>query len=309
MNTPEPASSASPPRPASPPPAEFSRWRLFTWSLRRELWEYRSVYLAPLAVAAVAIFGFLIGLVRLPERMREAAALGAMQQHEAIQKPYVIVALMLMLIEMLVAVYYCLDALYGERRDRSILFWKSLPVSDLTAVLAKASVPILVLPLVTFAITVAAQLLRMLLSSAVLAGSGLSAAPLWRHMSFLEMSWIHLFHLVGFHGLLFAPVYGWLLLASAWAKRAPLLWATLPLVAIGVLERIALDASPLAGLVRRHFLGDPQSAGPAGGMTMDMLAGQPLGEFLTRPALWIGLAVTAVFLFAAVRLRRLRAPI
>ena len=61
--------------------------------------------------------------------------------------------------------FYCLDALYGERRDRSILFWKSLPVSDLTTVLSKASIPIVVLPLLTFAVTVATQLI-MLLSAA-----------------------------------------------------------------------------------------------------------------------------------------------
>ena len=64
-----------------------------------------------------------------------------------------------------VVIFYCLDALYGERRDRSILFWKSLPVSDLTTVLAKASIPLVVLPLVVFAITVAVQLAMLLLSS------------------------------------------------------------------------------------------------------------------------------------------------
>ena len=54
---------------------------------------------------------------------------------------------------LLVAIFYCLGALHSERRDRSILFWKSLPVSDLTAVLAKATIPIVILPLLAFAIT------------------------------------------------------------------------------------------------------------------------------------------------------------
>ena len=69
------------------------------------------------------------------------------------------------------ALFYCLDALHGERRDRSILFWKSLPVSDLTTVLSKASIPLVVLPLVTFAITVVTQLIMLLLSTAVLLGA------------------------------------------------------------------------------------------------------------------------------------------
>ena len=148
------------------------------WSVRRELWENRSIYLAPLAVAALFLVGFLVTLVRLPERMRAASALAPLQRQEAIEQPYVIAAVVLMAIAMLVAVFYSVDALYGERRDRSILFWKSMPVSDLTTVLSKASIPILVLPLVTFAVTVATQFLMLLTSTAVLAASGMSVSTL-----------------------------------------------------------------------------------------------------------------------------------
>ena len=72
--------------------------------------------------------------------------------------PYSHAAMLLMVTAFIVGVFYCLDALHGERRDRSILFWKSLPVSDLTTVLSKASIPLVVLPLLVFAITVATQL-------------------------------------------------------------------------------------------------------------------------------------------------------
>ena len=75
-----------------------------------------------------------------------------------------------MLTGIVVSVFYCLDALHGERRDRSILFWKSLPVSDLTTVLAKASIPLVILPLLTFAITVAMQWIMLLISSVSAAG-------------------------------------------------------------------------------------------------------------------------------------------
>ena len=90
--------------------------------------------------------------------------------------------------------FYCLDALHGERRDRSILFWKSLPVSDLTTVLAKASIPLVILPLLTFAITVAMQWIMLLLSSAVLLASGLSVATLWTQLSLFQMSLMLLYH-------------------------------------------------------------------------------------------------------------------
>lgn len=306
MNTPSNVMAESQSRSEVMAPLEISPMRRLYWSLQRELWENRSIYLAPLAVAAIFLIGFLIALIRLPDRMRAALALGPMQQHEAIGQPYVIVALMLMVIEFLVAVYYCLEALYGERRDRSILFWKSLPVSDVTTVLSKASIPILVLPLVTVAVTVATQFLMLVVSSAVLAASGISPAMLWTHVPFFQTSLINFVHLVGFHGLWYAPLYGWLLMVSAWAKRAPFLWATLPPLAIGAVEKIAFNTSHFAAMVQNHFLGSPDSVTPAGRMTMEMLAPLPLGQLVLSPGLWIGLAVTAVFLFAAVRLRRLR---
>ncbi len=280
-----------------------------SWSIRRELWENRSIYIAPLAVAAIFLAGFFIGLIGLPDRMRAAQALGPMERREAIEQPYVIAAIMLMAIALVIAVVYCLDAFYGERRDRSILFWKSLPVSDLTTVLSKASIPIFVIPLVTFAVTVATQLIMLLAGSAVLAGSGISPGTLWADVPFFKTSLINFGHLVVYHGIWYAPFYGWLLMVSAWANRAPFLWATLPPIAIGVVERVAFNTSQFAMLVRYRFIGDPASLAPAGGMTMDMLGPHSPGEYLTSPGLWFGLAVTAAFLFAAVRLRRYRGPI
>src|SRR5437773_10588476 len=113
-------------------PVAMSATRRMYWSVRRELWENRSIYIAPLAVAAVILFGFLISTIHLPDKMRAALALDPAKQHELIEQPYSFAALLIMGTTFIVAVFYCLDALHGERRDRSILFWKSLPVSDLT---------------------------------------------------------------------------------------------------------------------------------------------------------------------------------
>ena len=133
-------------------PVAISATRRMYWSIRREFWESRSIYIAPLGVAALILVGFMISTIHLPGNMRAALALSPMQQHEAIQQPYAVAELLMMGTFLIVAVFYCLDALHGERRDRSILFWKSLPVSDLTTVLAKASIPVVVLPLFTFAV-------------------------------------------------------------------------------------------------------------------------------------------------------------
>lgn len=309
MNTPAHVMADSPLQSGAAAAVEIPAVRRLLWSIRRELWENRSIYLAPLAVAALFLAGFFVGLIGLPSRTRAGLALGPIAARQAIEQPYVVAALMLMAIELIVAAVYCLDAFYGERRDRSILFWKSLPVSDLTTVLAKASIPVLVIPLVAFAVTVAVQSIMLLASSAVLAGSGISPGLLSAHVPFFTTSLLNFGHLVVYHGLWYAPFYGWLLMVSAWAKRAPFLWATLPPLAIGIAEKVAFNTSHFATMVRYRFMGDPGAAASAGGMTMDMIGPHSVGDYLTGPGLWVGLAVAAAFLFAAVRLRRDRGPI
>jgi ABC-2 type transport system permease protein len=118
-----------------------------------------------------------------------------------------------------------------------------------------------------------------------------------------------LYHLVAVHALWWAPLWGWLLLVSAWARRAAFLWATLPLLAIGILEKIAFNTSHFAALLGHRFLGSPGSVASSGnGMSMASLTPSP-GQFLASPGLWIGLAFAAACLAAAVRLRRSREPI
>ena len=291
------------------PAAVISPARRMHWAVQRELWENRWIYIAPLAVAAVFLVGFLISLVTLPHRMRALSALDPAKQQAAIEQPYLVAEGLIMTTAFIIAIFYCLEALHGERRDRSILFWKSLPVSDLTTVLAKASIPLLLQGL-AFAITVAAQWIMLLLSTAVLAGSGLSAAPQWTQLSLFQR-WLGLgYHLLTVHALWYAPIYAWLLLISAWARRAAFIWAVLPPLAIGVVEKIAFNTSHFADWVGYRFSG-PQPVGlkMPSGMTMDPMMSLGLGNFLSTPGLWTGLIVAAAFLAGAVRLRRYRGPI
>ena len=290
-------------------PAVIPATRRMYWSLRRELWESRSIYIAPLAVAGLILFGFLISTIHLPSKMRTALALDPMQQHELLTQPYSFAALLIMATTFVVAVFYCLDALHGERRDRSILFWKSLPVSDLTTVLSKASIPRVVLPLLTFAITVVTQWIMLLMSSTVLLGSGLSVATLWTQLSFSQMSLMLLYHLVTVHALWYAPIFGWLLLVSAWARRAAFLWAGLPVLAVALVEKIAFNTSHFAIMLGNRMGGGAEAVTAPGSVPMDPMTHLTPGHFLSSPGLWIGLALTAAFLAAAVRLRRYQGPI
>jgi ABC-2 type transport system permease protein len=290
-----------------PVPVVIPATRRLYWSVRRELWENRAIYLAPLAVAALFLLGFLISAIHPPAQMRDAMALDPMRHQELVEQPYTFAAFFLMAISFIVAVFYSLDALYGERRDRSILFWKSLPVSDLITVLAKATIPVLIVPLVTFAVALVTQVIMLLLSSAVMLARGQSVATLWTHLPLFQMSLMLLFHLVAIHGLQFAPIYAWILLVSGWARRAPLLWAVLPPLAIGVAEKVAFNTHHFASLLGYLFGGAPEIT--TGKMAMAPLTASALGEFLAYPGLWIGLAIAAAFLAAAVRLRRYREPI
>lgn len=295
---------------------EVSPMRRFCWSVRRELLEYRSIYLAPIVVGALGLIGFWISIFHLPARLRAVAGVHA-DVHSTIESHYVIVALLLMVIDIVIAVFYSVDALYGERRDRSVLFWKSMPVSDLTTVLAKASIPILVLPVIVSVVTIAVQFIMSVSNSVVLAASGMSPALPWIHVPFFKTAGINFYHLVVFHGLWYAPFFGWFLLVSAWAKRTPFLWATIPLVAIGLVEKIAFNTSHFGMMVLERFGGggggmesSARSTGVAAtatGMSMAMFTPHHAVHFLFSPGMWLGLAFTAVCLLVAVRLRRMRA--
>lgn len=293
-------------------PASPAATRPFYWSVRRELWENRSIYIAPLAVTALVLFATLIGMIGLPKKMRTLPTLEPAAQHALVVRPFSMAPAPIMLATLLVGLFYSLDALYGERRDRSILFWKSLPVSDRTTVLSKASIPLVVLPLIAFALSVATFFLLLFLSTAILLGSGVSPARLWAEVRFVQEPVVMLYGLT-VHALWFAPIYGWLLLVSAWARRTPVLWAALPL-AIPLFERIAFRTSHLGSLLKYRVAGAMEEAFAAapqrgGSGSLDALSQLTPARFLSAPGLWVGLTLAAVFLAAAVRLRRNREPI
>ncbi|HKT51712.1 MAG TPA: ABC transporter permease [Candidatus Angelobacter sp.] len=294
-------------------PAVFAGVRPFLWSIRRELWEYRIIYLTPLTAAVVFLFGFVVNILRVRYQMHGVWPVDPAKRHELLAFPFAVSAGLIMGTALIVGLYYSLEALYGERRDRSILFWKSLPVSDLTAVLSKFTVPLAIIPLLSLAVTIVTQFIMLLLGSVALLGSGVSVSEIWAQSSFFRLSLDFFYHIVTVHGLWYAPIYGWLFLVSAWSPRAPLVWALLPPFVIGGVEKLAFNTTYFLTLLEMRFLGmtAPQPIHPmqhaSGGMQMaEQLV--PV-HFFTEPGLWVGLALTALFLAAAVRLRRYRGPI
>ena len=290
-------------------PAVFSAIRPFYWSLRRELWENRLIYIAPLAAAVIFLFGFVINMMNLRHRMHGVWPADTAQYLNVLPMPHELSGALIMGIALVVGIFYSLDALYGERRDRSILFWKSLPVSDLTAVLSKASIPLVFIPLLSLVITIATQLIMLLLASAVLLGSGANIASLWTQDSLFHASLVLFYHIITVHGLWYAPIYGWLLLVSAASPRAPFVWAVLPPFVICGVEQIAFKSTHFFNMLQERFIGPPDPAMTMqAGASMDPMHLIP-HHFFSQPGLWVGLAIAAAFLFAAVRMRRYRGPI
>jgi ABC-2 type transport system permease protein len=290
----------------------MSEPRPFLWSVRREVWENRSIYIAPVVVTSFVMFGFLISMFTLGKRMRSAGALDPAKQREVVTMPFNAIAGLVMMTGLLVAVFYCLDALYGERRDRSILFWKSLPVSDRTTILSKAAIPLAVIPLVSYAMIVAVQIVMLFLSSIVLMGSRQGLATFWSNMHFFQELFVMFYGLVAIN-LWLAPVYAWLLLVSAWARRTPFLWAFLPFFAVMAFEAAAFRTSHFAKLVAYRVFGWYTTAftwPPKGSkVAVDPLDHITPGRFLTTPGLWIGLLFAVLLLAAVIRMRRYREPI
>ena len=295
-------------------PSVSAPTRPFYWSLRRELWENRSIHIAPLVAAGVVLFGFLLANRDLSSKMDQWRLLDTVSRSAKLELPYHFAAFAILVTGVIVAVTYCLGALHGERKDRSILFWKSLPVSDLTAVLAKGAVPTVIIPAVTFVIIVATHLIMLLLNVMVLMANGKSATPLWNDLPLGQMDIGLLYGLVVL-SLWYAPVYGWLLLVSAWARRVTFLWAVLPPLALCLLEKIAFDSWNLKSLLADRLGGGFSEAFKNGALEPghrnmgDQLANIDAVGFLTTPDLWIGLVVAAGFLVGAVWLRRRREPI
>lgn len=307
---PDAALAAAPTRRVS----EFSR--LF-WSVRREFWENRSLYIAPLAVAALILLGFTYATLQIPRDNvlftstvnNNGVITHTTHGFDPIQV-YTIAAGLIMATTFLVAIFYSLDALFSERRDRSILFWKSLPISDLTVVLSKASIPLILLPLLTWIVTVVTQSIMLLINLAVFHARGMDTTALHAGLPLTQNSIMLFYHLFAIHALWYAPIWCWFLLVSAWARRTPLLWAFLPPVALGVLEVIATHSTHVFDFLKYRI------HGPAGSDTFSSPGMSSMGDmsltpahFLATPGLWTGLALAAVFLAAAIQLRRYRNPL
>ncbi|HEX8787099.1 MAG TPA: hypothetical protein VF793_13010 [Telluria sp.] len=237
------------------------------WLLLREFWEHKgSMFWAPLIVAGLLILligsslGYgvaqhgLVTRVVINGRVVHTGTLAAAaeQIRPAIAKfasgLYLGAAAPLFGILTVVVFFYCLSALYDERRDRSILFWKSLPISDPMTVLSKVITALCVAPLITIVLGAAASLALLLLGCVVMALNGLNMFGVVLATPELYLAPLRLLALLPVYIVWALPTIGWLLLVSSWARTKPFLWAVgVPLVALMLVNWVNVVLSRVAG--------------------------------------------------------------
>lgn len=294
----------------------------FLWLVRREVWEHKAIWVAPAVVIGCVMLLIATGHVHIKpfgaEGMRDVMLTPA-QKATLLMFAYTALALVVFMVMGVIGFFYAIDALYADRRDRSVLFWKSLPLSDAETVLSKFTVAIVVIPLVALAATVVTQLLIASGESLKFAIAGEPAAFLWEPRALLGgMGVAALWCVTAMFW--YAPFVGYLMLASAWAPRGPFLWAVLPPVALWILEAVVMRSQHVGTFIKERLLVMPYilrvqgdqlaQEAPGAGEKIERLTGIDLvgvlGNFYKTPDLWLGVVAAGLLLAAAMWVRRYR---
>jgi ABC-2 type transport system permease protein len=288
--------------------------------IRRELWEHRSLWITPLIVAAVIILGAFpvhVGDVTIGTHFDPHDLANADSRRSMFTLMLWGQTIPHYLVMSIVLSFYLLDCLYQERKDRSILFWKSLPVSDAATVLSKLLVGTVVVPLGVYLVAMVTGVVFQLIWSARAAAGALpDIAVVWDTVAWFKSQALMLYGLI-VAILWYLPFAAFLLLVSAWARRNVFLWATL-LPLIGWLgERLAFGTHYFGGLLEyRSWSGfwaavfgplNPEEVGNGRIVSLaELFDNVSMSRAFLNIDLWLGVAVAAVFVFAAIRFRRYR---
>jgi ABC-2 type transport system permease protein len=276
--------------------------------VRRELWEHRSLWIAACCVEGLLAIALLIGRIQmdLPEEMlspQQRVSIFTIVQWALAQPVFIVTAIVLS--------FYLLDCLYAERKDRSILFWKSLPLSDELTVGSKVLVATVVAPLAVFLLASAANLVF-----AAIIAVRIPGALSWNSYEWLRTELVLLIEVV-LAVLWYAPLAGALLLFSAWIPRNPIVWALVgPVVAV-IVERVGLGTHYIASFLayRTNGIWHKLVAGPNVFDKNDFHNLPPVGVVLdtfnirgafTDVDLWLGVVAAFAMAYAAARVRRYR---
>jgi ABC-2 type transport system permease protein len=314
--------------------------KTFYWLVKREFWEHRGGFFwAPVITGGVFLLLNIMGIITAEVLgARHGIHFGAsgnlqrvitdMDAGDLSKVGFALDIAMYSAMGLIVVVlgfivfFYCLGALYDDRRDRSILFWKSLPVSNGSTVLSKLVSATVVAPIIAVIVGIVVGMLQLLILAITLSFHGVNV---WQ-LLMLGHPFRIMSNLVGYIPLYFLwalPSAGWLLLCSAWARNKPFLWAVALPVAAGLIVSwfglMGLFDLPTTwfwkNIVQRGLLSVFPGTGSLYGAAMPHVDGNPSMGFmdlsntyalLGSPDLWIGVLIGGALLAGAVWFRRWR---
>jgi ABC-2 type transport system permease protein len=294
--------------------------------IKRELWEHRSIWVTPIAIASIVTLGTLTALVFSGKLAQELdVAIFAAQnivgdtERRVVLTGFFFVSSQLFLLGLgVLTIFYALDSLYAERKDKSILFWRSLPVTDAETVISKLLTAMLLIPAVAIVGIIATHIVNLIVTSIWVSMKGGDAVMLiWGSVPLLD-NWLAMAIAIFGVAIWMSPFLGWFLFVSAYTRRAPLLMAFLPLILIPMVEGIFTRSTNFAEAVwgrgakiplfadmdiERFFEdGHPQITKEM----VSLLAHIDLGKFFTSIDTWLGIIVCGLLTTAAIYVRRFR---
>lgn len=295
--------------------------------VKREIWEHRSIWVTPVAIGTIVTLSVLASLMfasgftaELDIAIFGAQNLAGDPEREAALTAFFLGTSWIFIVAlMFLTVFYCLDSLYAERKDKSILFWRSLPVTDAETVISKLITALLVIPAAAVLGIIATHIVNLIVASIWVSTKGGDGGMLiWGSVSFLD-NWLAAFIVVLACAIWASPFIGWFLLVSAYTKRSPLLMAFMPLILISLLEGIIFkshvfaesvlarngDSLPIfrTADIERFIETDEWRVGEG---ASNLLPHLDIVQFLTSPAMWAGVAVCALLSTGAIYVRRFR---
>jgi len=294
--------------------------------IKREFWEHRSMWVTPAAIASIVVLGTLTTLMFAGDFAKELdlAIFGAqniagdMERKAMLTGFFVMSSPLFLLALMILIVFYTLDSLYAERKDKSILFWRSLPVTDAETVISKLLTALILVPTITLAAVFATHVINLIVTSIWVSMKGGDASVLiWGSVSLLD-NWFAAIIVMYSACIWMSPFIGWFLFVSGYTKRAPLLMAFLPLILIPMVEGIFLRSAHFAEAVWGRLAQIPLFSGIDIEAIFDddrphlneemisLLSTIDLGKFVTSIDTWIGIVVCGLLTTAAIYVRRYR---
>jgi ABC-2 type transport system permease protein len=317
----------------------------FAWLLKREFWEYRGGFFkAPLITAIVMLVimflvlttaefkahqhGIQLGGMNIDQIVEHIGAGEVAKVHTGIDIGLMGMSMPIGIVLYFVVFFYLLGALYNDRADRSVLFWKSLPLSDAETVLAKAVTATLVAPILAAAAMIVLHLgFLTLLSLYSTLHVGFAALPLLWSPTHLIALWLKVIISIPINALWALPTVGWLLLCSSYVRSKPFLWAVLLPVLAGVViswvnfmqsfslsgwywnnicGRVLFSILPFQWLLHATVTDTPSDVEDELTIMHHVLSLDTITSALTMPSLWIGAAAGAAMIAAAIYFRRSR---